>query len=164
MSLPPPTEGSQAPTQSVNDTVRIKADYFTGVRIRPLTYEEHHEADVSLKFKGDGKTLDPNTTIHFGGDTFKFGECINPQATASIGRGYVVLQKPEEGTCVAAWPVTGRLEGGRQRISKVQDGGMATRGAGTAKWDDVSEGRRLSLTRRLAGVDGEQMGTFLNMS
>ena len=164
MSSPPPTEKSQALSQNTNnDTVRIRADYFTGIKIRPLTYEEHHEAEVNLKFKGDGKTLDPDTTVDFGDASFKFGECVNPQATASVGRGYVVLQRPEEGTCAIVWPVTGELEGGRQKISKEQDGVTVTRGAGTVKWDDVSEGRRLNSTHSLA-IYGEQMGTFLSMS
>ena len=168
MSTPPSTEKSQVISQNTNnDTIRIKADYFTGVKIRPLTYKEHHEAEVTLKLGDDGETLDPDTTVHFGGNTYKFGECNNPQttATASIDRGYVVLQRPEEGTCALVWPVTAELEGGRQRISKEQNHGSVTRGAGTVKWDDVSERRRrLSLTHSLAGVDSGQMGPFLSMS
>jgi hypothetical protein len=164
MSSPPPTEESQALSQNTNDTVRIKADYFTGIKIRPLTYEKHYQADLNLKFKDDGETLDPDTTVDFGDAKFKFGECNNPQATASIGRGYVVLQRPGEGTCVVVWPVTGELEGGRQRTSKEQDDGSVTGRAGTVKWDDVSERRRLSSTGCLAQIDSEQMGTFLSMS
>jgi hypothetical protein len=163
MSLRTP-EGSQAPTQDTNDTVRVKADYFTGIKTRPLTYKEPHEADVSLKSKDDGKTLDPNTTINVGGTTFNLGECNNLQATASIGRGYVLFQKPSQGTCAVVWPVTGELEGGRQRTSKEQDGETITQGEGNGKGDNVSESPGLSLTHGIAGVDGEVMGTFLNMS
>ena len=167
MSSPPPTEKSQALSQNTNnDTVRIKADYFTGIKIRPLTYEKHHEAEVNLRFKDDGETLDPETTIHFGGNTFKFGECNDPQttATANIGSGYVVLQRPTEGTCALVWPVTGELEGGRQRISKEQYDRSVTRGARTVEWDDVSEAHRVLTIHDIAGVDSDQMGTFLRMS
>jgi hypothetical protein len=157
-------EGSQAPTQNTNDTVRIKADYFTDIKTRPLTYKEPHEADVNLKFKDDGKTLDPSTTISVGGTTFNLGECDNLQATASIGRGYVLFQRPTEGTCAVVWPVTGELEGGRQRTSKEEDGETITQGEGSGKGDYVSGGSRLSLTHGVAGVDSEQMGTFLRMS
>jgi len=165
MSSPTPTQKSQALSQDTNnDAVRIKADYFTGIKIRPLTYKEHHEVEVNLRFKDDGETLDPDTTIHFGGDTFRYGEGNNSQATASVGGGYVVLQRPTEGTCALVWPATGELEGGRQRASKEQDDGSLTEGEGTAKWDNVSERRRLSLTGCLARVDSGQMGTFLGMS
>lgn len=163
MSLRTP-EGSQAPTQNTNDTVRVKADYFTDIKTRPLTYKEPHEADVSLKFNDDGKTLDPSTTINVGGTTFNLGECNNLQATASIGRGYVLFQRPTEGTCAVVWPVTGELEGGRQRTTKEEDGETVTGGEGSGKGDNVSEGSRLSLTHGVAGVDSEQMGTFLSMS
>jgi hypothetical protein len=145
-------EGSQAPTQNTNDTVRIKADYFTDIKTRPLTYKEPHEADVNLKFNDDGKTLDPNTTINVGGTTF------------NLGRGYVLFQRPTEGTCAVVWPVTGELEGGRQRTSKEEDGETITQGEGSGKGDYVSGGSRLSLTHGVAGVDSEQMGTFLRMS
>jgi hypothetical protein len=164
MSLPPPTEESQAPTQSTNDAVRVKADYFTGSKTRPLTYKEPHEADVSLKFNDDGKTLEPHTTINVGGTTFNLGECENIQATASVGRGYVLFQKPSQGTCAVVWPVTGELEGGRQRTSNEQDGETITQGEGSGEGDNVSGGSRLSLTHGVAGVDSEQMGTFLRMS
>jgi hypothetical protein len=164
MSLLAPTAESQALSQNTNDTIRIKADYFTGIKTRPLTYKEPHEAEVNLKFKDDGKTLDPNTTISVGGTTFNLGECENIQATASIGRGYVLFQRPTEGTCAVVWPVTGELEGGRQRTSNEQDGEAVSQGEGSGKGDTVSEGPGLSLTHGIAGVDSEQMGTFLRMS
>jgi hypothetical protein len=158
------SEGSQAPSQTTNDTGRIKADYFTGIKTRPLTYKEHHDADANLKFNDDGKTLDPSTTIDLGGTIFNLGECDNLQATASIGRGYVLFQRPSEGTCAVVWPVTGQLEGGRQRTSMEEDGETITEGEATVGRDHVSESPRLSMTDCLAGVDSEQLGTFLNMS
>jgi hypothetical protein len=158
------SEGSQATSQNTNDTVRVKADYFTGIKTRPLTYKEPHEADVNLKFKDDGKTLDPSTTINVGGTTFNLGECDNLQATASVGRGYVLFQRPEEGTCAVVWPFTGELEGGRQRTSKEQDGETVSQGEGSGKGNNVSESPGLSLTQGIVGIDSEQMGTFLSMS
>jgi hypothetical protein len=163
MSLRTP-EGSQAPTQDTNDTVRIKADYFTDIKTRPLTYKEPHEADVNLKFNDDGKTLDPSTTINVGGTTFNLSECNNLQATASVGRGYILFQRPTEGTCAVVWPVTGELEGGRQRTFKEQDGETVTGGEGSGKGDNVPESPGLSLTQGIVGIDSEQMGTFLSMS
>jgi hypothetical protein len=163
MSLRTP-EGSQATSQNTNATIRIKADYFTGIKTRPLTYKEPHEADVNLKFKDDGKTLDPKTTINVGGTTFNLGECNNLQATASIGRGYVLFQKRNEGTCAVVWPVTGELEGGRQRTSNEQDGEAVSQGEGSGKGDVAPQDSCLSLTHGIAGVDSEQTGTFLSMS
>jgi hypothetical protein len=158
------SEGSQATSQNTNDTVRVKADYFTGIKTRPLTYKEPHEADVNLKFKDDGKTLDPSTTINVGGTTFNLGECHNLQATASIGRGYILFQRPTEGSCAVVWPVTGELEGGRQRTSKEKDEETIPQGERSGKGDSVPESPGLSMTDRPAGVDSEQLGTFLNMS
>ena len=157
-------EGSQALSRNTYDTVRVKSDYFTGIKTRPLTWGKHHEADVNLKFNDDGKTLDPDTTVDFGPTTFCLGECTNLQATASIGRGHVLFQRPSEGTCAVVWPVTGELEGGQQRTSKEQDGGTVTQSDRSGKEHNVSEGPGHSLTHGISGVDSEQMGTFLSMS
>jgi len=157
-------EGSPAPSQTTNDTVRVKVDYFTGIKTRPLTWEKHHEADVNLKFNDDGKTLNNSTTIDLVGTTFNLGECENLQATASIERGYVLFQRPSEGTCAVVWPVTGEFEGGQQRTSKEQDGGTVSKSEGKGKGHNVSEGPGHSLTHGIAGVDSEQMGAFLSMS
>lgn len=113
MTSPPQT--AETRTSQVSNTFSTKADLFTNIQTKPLTYKERHEADVNVKFKDDGQILDDDTTIAAGGDTFRLGDCRNVQSTASDTRGYILFQRSEEGTCALTWPVTGCLEGGSRR-------------------------------------------------